>query len=127
MNKSKLLFITLLAFFCLFNTNLCHAYSRIAMPKRALEDAIKIGPEYMMKFAFEDKEYLGSCDYRNQQQVSNVQRHFVDLYPDRPDLYKRAACALGKCLKESKQYTDREVERVVWYITTLTDRYYGKK
>lgn len=130
MKKSRLFLIFSLLLFTMFNIlyiNTSKATSTSTLSTRAREAAIRIGPERMMKFGFDQKEHLGNVNYRNQKEVSAVQKHLVDLYPDRPDLYKRAACALGECLRESGKYTEKEVERVVWYITKLTDQYYGKK
>ena len=90
-----------------------------------LKIARDIGPEDMMKLAFED--YLRNVNYRDRKRVSAVQKHLVNLYPDRPDLYKEAACALGECLRESGKYTQGEIKRVVGYITGLTEKYYGKQ
>ena len=127
MKKNKLFFTALFAVSMLntINASVSKATTANTLSRHARETAIEIGPENMMKFAFRD--YLHSADYRSRKGVSAVQRHIVNLYPDRPDLYRRAACALGECLKVDGRYTQGEINRVVKYITELTDSYYGTK
>ena len=129
MKKSKL-FLT--ALFAISALNTVHvsdveAASTSAVSSRAREAALKIGPEKMIRFEFAEKRQLGNINYKSREGVSFVQKQLVDLYPDRPDLYKRAACVIGECLNEEGKYTQKEIERVVGYIMKLTEKYYGKQ
>ena len=125
--KPSLMFLSLFVILNGSYIGVSRATSTNVLSERALKAALEIGPERMVKFGFEHREHLGNVNYRNRKEVGAVQKHFVNLYPDRPDLYKRAACALGECLKEEGKYTQEEIKRVVGYITGLTEKYYGKQ
>lgn len=124
-NRTFLIFLLTLLSISTFGSNLCLALSTSTLDQQAIKTALEVGPENMIRFGFRD--YLYKTDYKNPREVHKVQQHIANLYPNRPDLYKRAACTLGKCLDESGKYTKSESERVVKYIIRFSDDCYNRR
>lgn len=127
MKNSKLYLVGLMTvMLCILNLTNVNASGHVSvLDKKSREAALRIGPEKMMEFSYDDTLHKGN--FTNIVDVNAVQQHIADLYPNRPDLYKRAVCTLGKCLEKDGRYNQKQVDKVVKYMMHFSDDCYNRE
>ena len=107
----------ILVAFMLNTVTMNASYSSSSDREYVLKAAQRLGPEEMIKAFFFKGGGLDKNDYNDPEEVYIVQQYIAtQLYPGRRDLFERAVCTLGECLKESGDYTTGQVNRVVHFM-----------
>lgn len=120
----KKLFYSIILIALMLNTISFTSYSAPGVDSNRqymLETAQRVGPEEMIRAGFFRGGGLDKEDYNNPQDVYMAQQFILSLYPGRPDLFKKAVCTLGECLKESGNYTTGQINRVVNFMLNFKE------
>ena len=120
MKKNKLVYGAILAAFMLNTVTLNNGHGasdkNLSRRRYMLETAQRVGPEEMIKAGYFRGGGLDTNDYNDPKEVYITQQFILSLYPDRPDLFRRAVCTLGKCIEEDGRYTKKQADRVVKFM-----------
>lgn len=122
MEKLICCFVLLSSLFCgIASASSCNY---VSLTNEELQELTEVDPYTKISDMF--KKGYGNSDYRDKDEIITVPRLVSRMYPNRPDLQRKAVDAWGQCMKEQKingkrKYANRDADILVNFCKKKLD------